>query len=100
MRRHHTQREPVGGQPCHLLVITPFLYCYSKEMIYSFVIRNLVRQCLPGLMYRKGVLFFCLLILQPPRSTLFPFSILFRFFLKDPRPTEIPSLTPHAVFPF
>src|SRR5258706_209871 len=44
--------------------------------------------------------FFFLMIPRLPRSTLFPYTTLFFFFLKNPRPTSIHSLPPHAVFRF
>src|SRR5260221_568065 len=43
---------------------------------------------------------FFLMIRRPPRSTLFPFTTLFLFFLKSTRPTSIPPFTSHAVFRF
>src|SRR5260221_488119 len=45
-------------------------------------------------------LVFFLMIRRPPRSTLFPYTPLFLFFLKSTRPTAIPSFTSHAVFRF
>src|SRR5260221_376930 len=44
--------------------------------------------------------FFFLMIRRPPRSTLFPYTTLFLFFWKSTRPTDIHTLTPHAVFRF
>src|SRR5260221_14557 len=45
-------------------------------------------------------LFFFLMIRRPPRSTLFPYTTLFLFFLKSTRPTYIPPFPSHAVFRF
>src|SRR5258706_331337 len=44
--------------------------------------------------------FFFLMIRRPPRSTLFPYTTLFLFFLKSTRPTSIHSLPSQAVFRF
>src|SRR5260221_132328 len=41
-----------------------------------------------------------LMIRRPPRATLFPYTTLFLFFLKSPRPTSIHTLPSHAVFWF
>src|SRR2546421_526114 len=45
-------------------------------------------------------LFFFLMILRPSRSTLFLYTTLFFFFFKNPAPTDIYPLSPHAAFPF
>src|SRR5260221_114349 len=45
-------------------------------------------------------IFFFLMIRRPPRSTLFPYTTLFLFFLKSTRPTSIHTFPSHAVFRF
>src|SRR2546421_130559 len=44
--------------------------------------------------------FFFLMIRRPPRSTLFPYTTLFLFFLKNTPPTDIHPLPSHAAFRF
>src|SRR5260221_402410 len=44
--------------------------------------------------------FFFLMIRRPPRSTLFPYTTLFLFFLKSTPPTDIPTFPSQAVFRF
>src|SRR5260221_188376 len=46
------------------------------------------------------IFFFFLMIRRPPRSTLFPYTTLFLFFLKSTRPTSIHTFTSYAVFRF
>src|SRR2546421_498116 len=43
---------------------------------------------------------FFLMIRRPPRSTLFPYTTLFFFFLKNTPPTDIYPLPSHAAFRF
>src|SRR5258706_297870 len=50
--------------------------------------------------HTTNTLFFFLMIRRPPRSTLFPYTTLFLFFLKSTRPTSTHFLTSYAVFRF
>src|SRR2546421_365408 len=42
---------------------------------------------------------FFLMLLRPPRSTLFPYTTLFRFFFNDTATTEIYTLSLHDALP-
>src|SRR2546422_10166202 len=66
----------------------------------------------PMLYYTVSAIFFFLMIRRPPRSTLFPYTTLFRsdrkstrlnsshfFFLNDPAPPEIYTLPQHNPLP-
>src|SRR5260221_104386 len=84
--------------PCHPLS-NAFLHTSSTLLEPSLHRPWLAPGLSPSRPHAHSSLLF-LMIRRPPRSTLFPYTTLFRFFLKSTRPTSIHTLTSHAVFRF
>src|SRR2546421_498386 len=102
MSPDHRRRRPVppdiNDVPCGVHAEPTCERLYRCEVLLVYIAST--SAFLLVVRYYACRFIFFLMIRRPPRSTLFPYTTLFFFFLKNTRPTSIHPLSSHAVFRF
>src|SRR6266853_820691 len=80
---HTSELQSQSNLVCRLLLEkkkknTNVIFVLQKKKIYYYIIHILVSIAICNYSYIKILFFFFLMIRRPPRSTLFPYTTLFR----------------------